>query len=118
MKLTVKSYAGCIDSIIKQAVVMDRITLFVPNCFSPNNDGVNDYFIIGGQNITEYELLIYNRWGELVYKTNDLSQSWDGRYQGHVVPEGIYGWTINYSEDWSGIYTTPQCRRGMVNVIR
>ena len=118
VKLTVKSYSGCIDSIVKEAVVMDRITLFVPNCFSPNDDGVNDYFIIGGQHITEYELFIYNRWGELVYQTNDLSQSWDGRYQGNIVPEGIYGWIINYSEDWSGIYTTSQCRRGMVNVIR
>jgi len=118
VKLTVKSNYGCIDSIIKEAVVMDRITLFVPNCFSPNDDGVNDYFIIAGQNITEYELFIYNRWGELVYKTNDFNQHWDGRYKGNIVPEGIYGWTINYSEDWSGIYTTPQCRRGIVNVIR
>jgi len=116
--LTVTNNSGCIDSVSKEAIVIDRITLFVPNCFTPNGDGVNDYFIIAGQNITDFELFIYNRWGELVYKSTDINQYWDGRHKGVVVPEGVYGWVLNYSEDWAGLFFRPQSAKGIVTVIK
>lgn len=118
VKLIVTNKSGCIDSITKTAIVIDRITLFVPNCFTPNGDGVNDLFIISGQNISDFELFIYSRWGELMYKSKSLYDHWDGKYKKLIVPEGIYNWLINYSEDWGGLFTTSQFRKGIVTVIR
>ena len=59
-------------------------TLYIPNAFSPNGDGVNDYFQPYGQNLdpNNYELSIYDRWGQLVFYTKDMNSRWDGRVNG------------------------------------
>lgn len=65
--------------------------LFIPDGFSPNGDGVNDFFeIIGISNIPENILEIYNRWGALVYSSEDYQNDWDGIYNGNELPEGVY----------------------------
>jgi gliding motility-associated-like protein len=63
----------------------------IPNLFSPNGDGANDLFEIRYQGLQNtYSLNIYNRWGQLVYTTNDLSQKWDGTFRGENVMPGVY----------------------------
>lgn len=66
--------------------------VFIPTAFSPNNDGLNGYFrpILLGMNV--YELQIYNRWGEIVYTSTDLSEDkeWDGTFRGEKAEAGIY----------------------------
>lgn len=116
--LTISNTFGCIDSITKTAIVIDRITLFVPNCFTPNGDGVNDYFFVLGQNITDYEFFLYSRWGELIYHSTDLNEAWNGRYKGSVVPEGVYSWLINYTEDWAGLLHIAKTMKGILTVVR
>jgi gliding motility-associated-like protein len=70
----------------------------VPNAFSPNRDGHNDIFIPNailifnntGNPILDYNLEIYNRWGEMVFISNDAKTGWDGTYQGQVCQQGQY----------------------------
>jgi gliding motility-associated-like protein len=65
-------------------------TIFIPTAFSPNGDYVNDVFKVVGMHMTEMELEVYNRWGELVFRTNNINEGWDGTFNGGDAPEGSY----------------------------
>jgi gliding motility-associated-like protein len=83
---------GCVDSILHTFYPM--MDLFIPNAFTPNNDGINDYFQAYGHEIFTFEIWIYNRWGEMVYHSNDINESWTGSHIGgdYYVPDGQYGY--------------------------
>ncbi len=72
---------GCKDSVLKKLNVKPLMTFYVPNAFTPNDDGDNDYFRCYGLNIEEFSMSIFTRWGELVFHTNDIMEGWDGRVQ-------------------------------------
>lgn len=67
----------------------------IPNVFTPNGDDFNDYFVIESKSIIEYQLYIYNRWGGVVFSSNNTNENWDGKYKGLDCPEGVYYYTIN-----------------------
>ncbi len=70
-------------------------TLFVPNAFSPNNDGRNEYFKPSGTGIDIYNMIIFNRWGQLVFSGSSDPQGWDGKLaNGSAAPEGVYIYSI------------------------
>ena len=69
--------------------------LFIPNIFSPNNDGSNDVLYVRGENIKELIFSIYNRWGEKVFETRDKENGWDGKYQNKNCEIGVYAYTAN-----------------------
>ena len=70
----------------------------MPNIFTPNNDGVNDYFHPKElKGINDATLRIYNRWGKILIETNNLSSGWDGKYNNEACTDGTYFWTIQYS---------------------
>lgn len=73
-------------------------SIFVPNTFTPNRDGINDFFFAYGSEIKEFEMLIFNRWGEEIFKSNSLQQGWDGTHKGKKCPIGVYVWRILYTE--------------------
>ncbi len=75
--------------------------LYVPNAFTPNGDGMNDFFGAKGGNFKTFELLIFNRWGELIFEGDHIDDWWDGRYKGEKVQDGVYVWKIRY-EDLNG----------------
>ncbi len=70
--------------------VLPERNVFVPNAFSPNGDGNNDVFKIYGENIKSVELKIFNRWGEMIYYTNNQFSGWDGTYKGQMQQPGIF----------------------------
>lgn len=78
--------------------------LDIPDAFSPNNDGLNDHFTVFGDNIIQYEILIYNRWGELVYAStdagelNDLNRGWDGTHKGKLQNIGTFVYQIRATD--------------------
>jgi gliding motility-associated-like protein len=72
--------------------------IYVPNAFTPNGDGMNQYFRAITNNIDQFEMLIFNRWGEIVYRTNTIDHQWDGTYNGAKVPDDVYVWVIEYSD--------------------
>ena len=72
---------------------------YVPNIFSPNYDGVNDLFqIYPEKEVAQFNLKIFNRWGELVFETQDLEEGWDGTYRGKTVRPDMYMWIAKLDE--------------------
>lgn len=63
---------------------------FFPTAFSPDGDGINDIVKIHGSNIETVELAIYDRWGKLMFETNDKNESWDGTFDGNNANPGVY----------------------------
>lgn len=84
-----------VDSI---TVYLDGI-LYVPNTFTPNGDGFNEYFKVIAREIHDYQLYIFDRWGQLVFETNDTEATWDGRHNGHLVQIDTYIWKIEYLDN-------------------
>ena len=116
--LKINNDNGCRDSITKQAIVIDNPTLYVPGCFTPNDDGINDYFFVKGINISDLHLYIFNRWGEQVYSLNGMDDQWDGKYKGNIVPEGLYTWVVFYMEDYSNDMFVPKTIKGTLTILR
>jgi gliding motility-associated-like protein len=73
--------------------------LTVPNAFTPNQDGLNDLFLASGVNISYFRMQVFNRWGELLFETNDLSEGWDGRKNGINCPSDVYVWLAGYESE-------------------
>jgi gliding motility-associated-like protein len=85
---------GCEDSICKPVKVIFKGLVDVANAFSPNGDGQNDVIYVKGYGIEELEFRIYNRWGELVFETNDINIGWDGTYKGIPQEMEVYVYTL------------------------
>ena len=83
---------GCSDTLADTIRVDDPFTLFIPSAFSPNGDGVNDKLTFNMSGISKMYMEIYNRWGEIVYSSNNPYDGWNGRYynNGKVLPSGVY----------------------------
>ncbi len=88
--------------------------LWVPTAFSPNGDGINDTFAVVGGNFRAFTMLIYNKWGERIFLTDDYRQGWDGRWKGKVVPEGVYLVLIKHQGASGGA----QLHRSWLTVVR
>ncbi len=97
-----------------QVTIMFRGSLFVPNTFTPNGDGMNDRFKALTREVSEFKLMVFNRWGELIFSTERLDGSWDGTYKGRDSPIDTYVWRVDYSEVNGNTHTV----YGHVNLIR
>ena len=70
--------------------------VFVPNVFTPNGDSINDVFEVFGYNLTSYNIRIFNRWGERIFVSNNINNSWDGTFYGVISPDDIFIYLIYY----------------------
>ena len=86
--------AGCENSDTVEVNIKGSI--FTPNSFTPNDDGLNDEFEIKGENIKNFELWIYNRWGENIFHSTKISDFWDGKYLGNKCKIDTYLWIIEF----------------------
>lgn len=93
-QLIVITEHGCADTIIKVIVIDEDFEIFVPNAFTPNADGTNDVFMAKGVGIQEFKMLIFDRWGNEVFASDDLYQGWDGTVRGQDVQQDVYVWKI------------------------
>ncbi|MFT6716676.1 MAG: gliding motility-associated-like protein, partial [Saprospiraceae bacterium] len=93
-------------------------TIFIPNAFSPNGDGTNDYFYAQGINIKDFDFFIFNRWGEEIFHSDDIHKGWDGLYKDIPVQIDVYVWKMYYSteEDHGG--RKKRTRTGTVTVVK
>jgi gliding motility-associated-like protein len=89
--LTVANYNNtCFDTTMKQVQVVDIV---IPNVFTPNSDGKNDYFhIVNIEKVTDSHLMIFNRWGNLIFEKDGYQNDWDGRN----APDGVYYFILNF----------------------
>lgn len=115
---TASSY-GCLDTLCKTLYIENDYVFFAPNSFTPNNDGLNDIFkpILKGFEESTYELLIIDRWGTVIFNTNDVEQGWMGDVRGgeNYAMDGIYTWQVKVKVDLIADY---QVYSGHVLVIR
>jgi len=92
--LTVTTKDGCIDTYTTIVKVETDFYLYVPTAFTPDGDGLNETFLIKGLGFESYEIWIFNRWGTEVYHSNDITEAWDGSFNGKAVPQGVYTYSI------------------------
>jgi len=85
---------GCKDTFVKPIVIGEGLGVFVPNAFTPNNDGLNDVFQPKGHGIKKYNMMIFDRWGEKLFYTDDFFKGWDGTFKGTLCKDDIYTWKI------------------------
>ena len=100
IELIVETPYGCFDTVSYTVQVEPNFTFHIPNSFTPNGDGVNDYFFGIGEYIKNYRMEIYDRWGELIFLSSNMEYSWDGRYKGKDVQQGQYVSKF-YVTDWA-----------------
>ncbi len=105
---------GCIDSISKWITIAPERYIYLPNSFTPDADGLNDYFFGRFIGLMSARFYIFNRWGEEVFSSTNLNFVWDGTYEGLPVQVGTYTWYLVYEIE-KGIYKDLS---GHVNVIR
>lgn len=100
--LYITSDKGCTDTVQKSIYIEDIYTLYVPNAFTPSNGGANNEFKAAGVNITYFSMRIYDRWGNLIFETDDIKTGWNGRYKNtgnKVLEQDVYVWQIDYKSD-------------------
>lgn len=83
---TVTSTQGCRSEACVEILVKEESTLYMPDAFTPNGDGLNDEYCVLSYNLLSFDLKIYNRWGQLLFQTNDPGKCWDGSFKGQAVP--------------------------------
>lgn len=108
---------GCKDTSWQKIVVKGEYTFYAPTAFSPNNDGVNDFFYVFGEGISDkdFSLFIYDRWGEKIFECNDIHQGWDGRVKNRdFVPLGVYTWLARFRDLHNNLHEVS----GKVTVIK
>jgi gliding motility-associated-like protein len=91
---------GCKDTIIKTINVVQDETIYVPNTFTPDGDTFNELFrpYITGIDPYDFHMIIFNRWGEIVFESYDATGGWNGAYGGKLVQDGVYVWQIVTSD--------------------
>lgn len=88
--LTATNNQGCVDTISQTIHIEPEFTLYIPNAFSPDNDGINDFFGPKGAQFEDFEMEIFNRWGERIYYTTEIDKPWDGGYKNGTAKQDVY----------------------------
>ncbi len=96
VELIVTNANGCTDTTYNIVVMNGVYSFYVPSAFTPNGDGLNDMFYPQGEGVDplEYEMYIFDRWGNKIFETSDANMQWDGRYLSQPAEEGVYIWKI------------------------
>ena len=117
IELYVENQNGCSDTVYGTQIVEGDYAFFLPNSFTPNGDGVNDEFFPVGDKISadNYSFKVFNRWGEMVFSTNEFGTGWDGKYKNNQVSTDAYVWKIDLVDATTG---APKSFNGYVLLTR
>lgn len=107
---------GCRDTAYADIRVDIGIKVYIPSSFSPNDDGLNDYFKVYGEDFYDFSMVIYNRWGQQLYRSFDPENGWDGntKLSDKPVPSGVYIYTVELKDR----YGLPYTYNGNVTVLK
>jgi len=92
--------------------------LWVPNVFTPNEDGYNDEFFAVADNIDEFKMVIFNRWGQVLKTLYSIDETWDGTFRGNQCPEAVYYWKAEFVELNRESLKVKKVMQGSVTIIR
>lgn len=84
------------DLVLKRCTDCERPSVYLPDVFTPNSDGINDVLEMYLSNVAAFEFIVYNRWGSAVFVSRDPAVKWDGKFKGVASPEGVYTWSMTY----------------------
>jgi gliding motility-associated-like protein len=88
---------GCVAEDALCIDISRDFNAYIPNTFTPNNDGLNDEFKIYGENLSKFSLTVYNRWGQQLYYSEDPDKGWDGTFKHHLCKEDVYLYKVVYT---------------------
>lgn len=111
------------DCALRDSVVVNEYcpsSIYLPNTFTPNGDGINDVFLAVGKNIASLHMIVFDRWGGVLFESDDPNIGWDGTFKGEPVKNDMYIWKIRYRflEDQGGRTGMEQERMGHIQVLR
>jgi len=106
---------SCIDSIkVKVINCLDDCKIYIPNAFTPNDDGINDRFlVVTSCFVTEYRMIIFNRWGENIFESTDSTIGWDGKFKDETAQDGTYYYYLTAKKTLNSINLS-----GLIHLIR
>jgi gliding motility-associated-like protein len=107
VNLTVTNIHGCKDSVTQCVVISNNYSLYIPDAFTPNGDGLNDVFLPKGEAVQQYSMYIFDRWGTMIYYTNDINKGWDGTVNGgsKICPTDTYVYEINVTDGFNNTHS-------------
>lgn len=92
--IAVKSGDNSVQSVSNEVQIATPISIFIPNAFTPNEDGTNDEFGIVGEGIEEMTFYIFNRWGEVIFESTEVNNKWNGTFKGEKCENGVYVYKV------------------------
>ena len=95
----VQNNYGCTDTAYDQVFIYPGFMFWLPNAFSPNNDGLNDVFMPKLFGVYNYDFMIFDRWGEKIFETEDLLTGWNGFYKDKLCEQGVYVYKISFFDE-------------------
>ena len=104
---------GCTDTAYRIIEVENVFTLYIPNAFTPDNDGKNDNFKAYGMGIAGFSMIIFNRWGQPIFTSGSMDEEWNGTHNGKPVPEDVYYYHLKVKD----IFEKEHIVNGSVTVI-
>jgi gliding motility-associated-like protein len=109
-----KAGSSGITSMSNETEVTPSMFIYVPNSFTPNGDGLNDNFGISGEAIKSFSMRIFNRWGDMVFETSNVTDKWDGTFKGQKAATGNYVYKLFAS----GLTGKKVAREGNLTLIQ
>jgi gliding motility-associated-like protein len=101
--VSVATEHGCMDTdsiyvLMATGEELPEVKLWIPNAFTPDGDGLNDTFkaVPSNENITDFHMMIFNRWGEFLWESYDIGTGWDGIHQGKMSPNDTYVYKVTW----------------------
>jgi gliding motility-associated-like protein len=114
VRLIVVTENGCRDTAYSKVIVGADFTIYIPNAFTPNGDGLNDYFFVKWIGVKEFHVMLFDRWGLMIYESFDPNFRWDGSLHDKVCQEGVYVYVI----EARGYLSEKVKRGGSVTLLR
>lgn len=95
---------GCRDTIAYDVYIVPYTTLYIPNTFTPNGNGTNEFFFAVGEFVADFHMMVFDRWGNMIFESNDQLKGWDGRANGgkDLAQVDTYVYVVTYSEQYGG----------------
>jgi gliding motility-associated-like protein len=96
---------GCQDTVFHVITIDEDVNVYIPNTFTPNDDGINDTFFIRGVGLKSegFVMEVFDRWGSMMFNTRDINKGWDGTFKGAKVEQGTYVYKVKvYCDNGKG----------------
>ncbi|GAA4410788.1 hypothetical protein GCM10023187_35810 [Nibrella viscosa] len=116
-QLQVVDQEGCRAQDVARVLDLCEPRVLAPEAFTPNGDGINDTFTVFTAYITDFDLKIYNRWGEVIFQSDDPEKRWDGTYRGSMYPSMLYPYVITFKSQYFP-ERPKEVKRGSILLIR